>query len=78
MKNNIASIQRVMIATALTSGLVTAGIAASAQTTAAPAAPAATNVSISTVDQSAQRKADLEKLNADQRRFEFYKQGTSQ
>jgi len=78
MKNNIASIQRVMIATALTSGLVTAGIAASAQTTAAPAAPTATNVSISTVDQSAQRKADLEKLNADQRRFEFYKQGTSQ
>jgi hypothetical protein len=73
-------IQRLAIASALASGLVSAGVAASAQTTTAPAATMttnATNVSMTTVDSKAKRQADLEQANADARRVEFRYLGTS-
>jgi hypothetical protein len=69
-------IQKVLIATALASGFVSAGVAASAQTTAAPA-PSATNVSMSSVDTKAQRQAHLDAVNAEQRRVAFRNLGTS-
>jgi hypothetical protein len=82
MKINAQSIQQVMVATALTSGNLSAGVAASAQTTAAPAAQSAsanaTNVGMATmVNAKAKRQAQLEQDNADTRRVEFLHQGTS-
>jgi len=77
MNTKSQKIQRFLIAAALASGLVSAGVAASAQTTAAPAATNATNVSMSTVDSKAKRQAELEQLNADLRRVEFLHLGTS-
>jgi len=80
MKINSHNIQRLVIATALASGLVSAGVAASAQTSAAPGPKTtsnATNVSVSTVDAKAKRQAELERWNADARRIEFLHQGTS-
>jgi len=77
MNTKSQKIQRFLIAAALASGLVSAGVAASAQTTAAPAATSATDVSMSTVDSKAKRQAELEQLNADLRRVEFLHLGTS-
>jgi hypothetical protein len=72
---NSQQVQRLVIAVALASGFVATGVAASAQTT---AAPAATNVSMSTtVDWNAERQAKFDRENADARRAEFYKLGTS-
>ncbi len=77
MTMNSHKVQRLVIAAALASGLVSTGVAASAQTTAAPAAPAATNVSMSTTsDPKAARQATFEAENADARRAAFYKLGT--
>ena len=74
---NSQKVQRLAIAAALASGLVATGVAASAQTTAAPATPTATNVSMSTTtDWKADRQAKLEQENADARHAEFYKLGT--
>jgi hypothetical protein len=78
----IANVQRILAAAALTSGLLSVGVAASAQTTAAPVTPQTTasttnSVALSTVDSKAQRQADLEKINADARRVEFRNLGTS-
>jgi hypothetical protein len=71
-------LQQLVIATALASGLVGTGVAASAQTTTAPATPAATSVSMSTTtDWKAEREAKFDQENADARRAEFYKLGTS-
>jgi hypothetical protein len=81
MKISVPNFQRLVIASALASGLVSAaGVAASAQTTAMPVATAttnATNVSMSTVDPKAKRRAELEQENADARRVEFRFLGTS-
>ena len=80
MKISLPNIQRLVIASALASGLVSAGVAASAQTTTTPAATIttnATNVSMSTVDPKAKRQAELEQENADARRVEFRFLGTS-
>ncbi len=80
MKISLQNIQRLVIASALGSGLVSAGVAASAQTTTTPAATTttnATNVSMSTVDPKAKRRAELEQETADARRVEFRFLGTS-
>ncbi len=80
MKIRTQSIGRLAIASALATGLVSAGVAASAQTAATPVATtatSATNVSMSTVDPKAQRQAELARENADARRVEFRYQGTS-
>jgi len=80
MKISLPNIQRLVIASALASGLVSAGVAASAQTSTEPAATIttnATNVSMSTVDPKAKRQAELEQENADARRVEFRFLGTS-
>ncbi len=81
MNINLQKIGRIATATVLATGFVSAGIAASAQTTAAPAtntAASATNVSLSTAgDAKAKRKADLEALNAEARRVAFLHEGTS-
>ena len=75
---NSQKVQWLVVAAALASGFVASGVAASAQTTAPPATPAATNVSMSTtVDWKAARQARLDQENADARRAEFYKFGTS-
>jgi hypothetical protein len=74
------NIQRLVIASALTSGLVSAGVAASAQTTTAPAATTithATSVSMSIVDSKDKRQSKLEQAYADARRMLFRNQGTS-
>jgi hypothetical protein len=80
MKIGLQNIQRLVIASALASGLVSAGVAASAQPNTEPAATIttnATNVSMSTVDPKAKRQAELEQENADARRVEFRFLGTS-
>jgi hypothetical protein len=80
MKISLQNIQRLVIASALASRLVSAGVAASAQTNTEPAATIATNatnVSMSTVDPKAKRQAELEQENADARRVEFRFLGTS-
>jgi curli biogenesis system outer membrane secretion channel CsgG len=75
---NSQKIQRFVIAAALASGILATGAAASAQTTEAPVAPAATSVSMSaSVDWKAERQAKFDADNADARRAEFYKLGTS-
>ena len=74
---NLQKVQRLVVATALASGLLATGVAASAQTTAAPVTPAATSVSMTTTtDWKAERQAKLDQENADARRAEFYKLGT--
>jgi hypothetical protein len=79
--NRISSnFQRLIIASALATGILSAGAAASAQTLNAPAAPVsanATTVSMSNVDAKAKRQNDLEQTNAEARRVEFRYQGTS-
>jgi hypothetical protein len=80
MKINLQNLRRIAIATAFASGIVSAGVAASAQTTATPATTTvnATNVSMSsTGDAKARRQVELEAINADARRTEFLHQGTS-
>jgi hypothetical protein len=79
MKITAPFISRAMIATALTSGLLSLGVAASAQTTAAPATAAITapSVAISTMDAKATRAAHLQQVNDVERRVEFLHQGTS-
>ena len=71
--------QRLLIASALVSSLLYNAVAASAQTTAAPAAVTsnATNVSTFTIDSKARRDAELERESAEARRVEFRHQGTS-
>jgi hypothetical protein len=73
---NLQKVQRLVVATALASGLLATGVAASAQTMAAPVTPAATSVSMTTTDWKAERQAKLDQENADARRAEFYKLGT--
>jgi hypothetical protein len=78
---NLQKLQRAAIASALASGLMSVGIAASAQTAGTPATPAttgATSVSMSTVSSSSSRLAQLEAENADERRIAFRREGTSQ
>lgn len=80
--NTTSTFGRILAGTALASGLLTVGVAASAQTTAAPVtqpttATNANTVAMSTVDTKAQRQADFEKVNADARRVEFRNLGTS-
>ncbi len=72
-------LQRLVIASAFASGLVSVGVAASAQVTAAPAATTvkATSVSLSTVNAKAKRQAALERDNAETRRIAFRHLGTS-
>ena len=90
MRINSQNIERLLIASALASGLVSAGVAASAQTTTVPAATvrtttaaaattttSATNVSMSTADPRTKRQSELEQANADARRMLFRNQGTS-
>ncbi len=80
MKINLQNIGRAAIATAFASAIVTAGVAASAQTTAPPATTttSATNVSMASIgDAKAKRQAELEAENADARRVAFLHQGTS-
>jgi hypothetical protein len=89
MKISSRNIQQLVIASALASGLVSAGVAASAQTTSAPhanmtcvaattgLAANATNVSAPTVDSKVNRQSELEQANADARRMEFRNSGTS-
>ncbi len=81
---NVQKVQRIVIASALASGLLTAGIAASAQTTGTPATTNAagatsnaTNVSMSTTDAGATRRVQLEQANEDARRIAFRHLGTS-
>jgi hypothetical protein len=80
MTTNSQKVQRFIIAACLASGLVSVGVAASAQTTATPAAMAtanATTVSTASVNSKAQRQAQLDELNADERRVDFLHLGTS-
>jgi anti-sigma28 factor (negative regulator of flagellin synthesis) len=79
MNSKATQLRRLVAAIALGAGLVSAGAAASAQTTAQAAVTTgnATNVSISTVDAKAKRQIDLEQENADARRVEFLHLGTS-
>jgi invasion protein IalB len=75
---NSNKLQRLVLATALASGPVATGVAASAQTTETPATQPATSVSMSTTtDWKAERQAKFDEDNADARRAEFYKLGTS-
>lgn len=78
---NNKNIQRFILAGTFAAALVSNGMPASAQTTAAPVAPpattSATTVAMSTVDAKAKRQAELEQENADARRVEFLHQGTS-
>jgi ApbE superfamily uncharacterized protein (UPF0280 family) len=65
---------------ALASGLVSAGVAASATTTADPAATTTANastVSMPTVDVKVQRETELNDENSAERRVEFRFLGTS-
>jgi hypothetical protein len=75
-------LSRLAVASALATGIISAGIAASAQTvdaSNASAAMSATTVSMSTssIDAKAKHQAELEQVNADARRIAFRNQGTS-
>jgi len=80
MTINSQKIQRFIIAAALATGVVSAGVAASAQTTAAPTSTAIANAShvpTSTAESKTNLQAQLDELNADERRIEFRDLGTS-
>jgi hypothetical protein len=77
---NTQKLQRLVIATAFASGLLSVGVAASAQTTAAPVNPTTVSVptiAMSTADPKAKTQALLNAINADERRSEFRFLGTS-
>jgi hypothetical protein len=80
VKVRLQNVGRLVMAGALAAGLRSTGVAASAQTTSAPALTTtanATNVPTATVDSKAQRQAEPEKANADARGAEFRFLGTS-
>jgi len=77
---NTQKLQRFAIASAFAAGLLTVGVAASAQTTATPVDPSTVNAStveMSTLDTKAQKQAQLDLLNAQERWSEFRFLGTS-
>jgi hypothetical protein len=80
MKTRSPKLQRIMMASALASGLISAGVQTSARTTTAPATAMntnATNVSMSKVDSKNKRQDELEQANAETRRMLFRNQNTS-
>ncbi len=77
MNIRFQAIKRLVFASALASGLISSGVAASAQTTTAPASAGATTVSMSTVDTKAGRQMALQQADAEARRVEFRNLGTS-
>jgi hypothetical protein len=77
MKRISSKFQRLLVASALATGILSAGAAASAQSANPPASANATTVSMSNVDAKANRRNDLEQANAEARRVEFRHQGTS-
>ena len=88
---NMNTLQRLAVASTFALSIVSAGVAASAQTTAAPVATVpvtttgnvgsnvqaanATTVTMSTIVSQPDRKADLERDTADERRIAFRHQG---
>jgi hypothetical protein len=77
LNNYFQAIKGLAIASVLGSGLISTGVAVSAQTMTATASANATTVSMSTIDVKAARQAALERENAEARRVEFRNLGTT-